>query len=131
MKESKAILCLLAIILFFGVINSAFAAEVITETEKSLAIETIKGYQGVIDAAISQNGKEVNLAIIVSDRTSEAYAKQLGENFLRLVKTYSKDSPPKKEIGKGIFHYLVGIYTPSKKLIVMGAKDGNATRISW
>ena len=92
MRKSKTVSCLLAITIFFSIINLAFAVEVITDTEKSLAVETIKGYEGVIDAAISQKGKEVNLAIIVSSRTSEAYAKQLGENFLRLIKTYSKDS---------------------------------------
>ena len=132
MRKSKIICFELFFTLFFiSMVNSSYAIEIITETQKSLAIESIKGYKGVIDAAIIQKGKKVTLVIIVEYRISKSYAKELGDNFLRLVKTFSKDTSPTKEIGKGIYDYLVGVYTPDQKQIVMGAKVDFARKITW
>ena len=80
---------------------------------KSMAIDQIKESNGVRYAAISQTNEKVNLAITVDYRVSKKDAKRLGDNFMRLVKTYSKDEPPSKDLGSGIYNYVVGVYYPN------------------
>lgn len=113
------------------VISCGPSAPPLTETQKSLAIETIKDYPRVRDAAVVQDGSDLTLAIIVDYATSEEYAKELGDNFVRLVKTFSEDESPHKRIGKGIYNYLVGVYYPNEELVVMGAKSSTSDHITW
>lgn len=106
-------------------------APIITEAEKQMAINVIEEHRGARDAAISQNNYELSLAIIVDYGVSKAEAKDLGENFVRSVKTFSKDEAPGQEIGSGVYDYLIGVYYPNKKQIVMGAKSSIARKITW
>ena len=111
---------------------SAVSVPEITEEEKSLAISGITDYyEGVREAVISQEGKRINLTIIVKQEISEAYAKQLGDNFVRLVKLFSKDKTPGKDIGAGIYDYLITVYYPNRKLVAVGEKDSAYRRIAW
>jgi predicted Zn finger-like uncharacterized protein len=103
----------------------------IAQDVKSLSIHQIMDYSMVKDAAITQQGDEIDLAIIANYATSKSRAIKLGDNFVRLVKSLSKDTPPGKEIGKGIYSYSIGVFYPDKKRIVIGAKNKYATRISW
>ena len=80
----------------------------------------------------TQKGDRLSLVLIVSSATSLTRAKALGDNFIRLVKTFSKDEPnPTKEIGRGVYSYLIGVYTPSEREIVMGAKVEFSPHITW
>ncbi len=36
-----------------------------------------------------------------------------------------------KEIGKGLYAYVVGVYYPDEKLVAMGAKVSFADHITW
>ena len=103
----------------------------ITQEIKSAAIDQIKGYPRVRDAAILQKGKNITLAIVVDYGTSKSYAKELGDNFVRMVKGLSEDKPPGKKIGKGIYNYTIGVFHPNEKRIAMGAKVTIADHISW
>ena len=96
-----------------------------------MACDTIELEIDVLDASISQEGEKLALAIIVLDGTSEARAKQLGENFVRLAKTFGPDDNPSQEIGRGRYDYLVGIKTIGGKTIAMGAKVDMSPRITW
>jgi len=127
------ILFLGLVFLFFLVTINLLSKSVpkITEDEKLLAIASIKEQSGVKDAAIKQKDEKVSLAMIVEYGTSKERAKELGENFVRLVKTFSQDVNPEKEIGRGIYDYLIGVYYPNNKEIVMGAKASIARSITW
>ena len=109
----------------------------ITELGKTTAINEIKAYPKVIDTAIAQDGYELSLAIIVPKGTSEARAKELGDAFVRLVKTFGlldsgkREPAPSKEIGEGIFNYLITVVYPDQTIIVQGAKVSFATHITW
>ena len=50
---------------------------------------------------------------------------------MRLVKIFGPDEGPSKEIGKGKFNYLIGVCYPDKTKVVLGAKNRNATKITW
>lgn len=112
-------------------ISCGAPAPEVTEVQKSLAIQAIEDYPEVRDAAVAQEGSDLTLAIIVDYGTSEERAKELGDNFMRLVKTFSEDELPHKKIGKGIYNYLVGVAYPNEELIVMGAKDSCSDHITW
>ena len=106
----------------------------IPDDRKAMIAESIEQEPEVIDAHVAQKTgdlRKVTLAIIVRAGTSERRAKELGDNFVRLFKTLSDDDSPGKEIGRGKYDYLVGIYDRRQNNIAMGAKIDIATSISW
>ena len=98
---------------------------------ESMILSTIRGYSLVRDAAISQDGSSVNLVLIVDYAIDPDYARQLGDNFVRLAKTFLRDDAPGKAIGTGKYDYLIGIYYPNEKQLALGAKSRVSDRISW
>lgn len=103
----------------------------ITEQQKSFAVDGIMEYSLVEDADVFQDGEDLNLVIIVNPAINEEYAKELADNFVRMVKTFSEDENPGREIGTGIYNYLVGVYTPSEEEVVIGYKNKNLDHITW
>lgn len=91
----------------------------------------IKGYEEVKDAAISQKGETLSLVVFVEYGISKEKAREMGDNFVRLVKTFTQDISPEKEIGEGIYDYIVGVYYQNQKEVVMGAKSSIARNITW
>lgn len=104
---------------------------VITAEAKNIAIQSISEYPEIIEADIVQKDNQLSLSIIVKYKTSETRAKELGDNFVRMVKTFSIDKNPDQEIGDGIYHYLVGVYYSNQEMIAMGAKAMIASKITW
>ena len=98
-----------------------------------MAVPTITGYPRVRDAAVGQDGNTLSLVLIVDYATDPSYAQQLGDNFVRLTKSLLQDgeTPGKHSIGTGKYDYLIGVYYPNEKSVVMGAKSRAADRISW
>jgi hypothetical protein len=47
--------------------------------------------------------------LIANAAINEEYAKELADSLVRMVKTFSEDESPGKEIGTGICNYLVGV----------------------
>ena len=103
----------------------------VTTGVKQMTIGEITAYPEVLDAAITQEGRDLSLVVVVGFATTEEQAKKLGDNFVRLVKTLSQDVPPGKDIGTGMFNYLVGVYYPDEKVVALGAKARTAINIRW
>lgn len=123
----------LILLLLILPITLAIAEDVpqLTDEQKDLAIMGIKGYDEVQDAAIVQDGEKLSLALIVGYATNEETAKDLGDSFVRMVKSSSGDTPPGKEIGPGIYTYLIGVFYPDKSEVISGAKCGMCKSIYW
>ena len=100
-------------------------------SSESMILSTIRGYSLVRDAAISQDGSRVNLVLIVDYAIDPDYARQLGDTFVRLAKSFLEDDPPGKAIGTGKYDYLIGIYYLNEKQLALGAKSRVSDRISW
>ena len=98
---------------------------------ESLAVSELENQARVRDAAASLDGRKYTLVIVVDYATSESYAKQLGDNFVRLIKSFSDDDAPGQSIGRGKYDYVVGVYYPNEERLVLGAKSRAADRISW
>ena len=120
-----------AAILACGGSSEPSNSSTLSPSVKELAIESIKGYSEVFDAAITEDGRKLSLVVIVGCATSDAVAKDMGDNFVRMVKSFGPEPAPTKEIGKGDFDYLVGVYCAGDKQIALGAKNRNSTRINW
>ena len=103
----------------------------VSEEVQQMAVDTIGQYDLVREAAIKQEGTDLSLVITVDYATNEEYAKELGDNFVRLVKSFSQDESPGQTIGSGIFGYLVGVYYPNGEQVALGAKVRSADRITW
>ena len=103
----------------------------LTASMKDTAIVSIQAYPEVKDAAISQDRNSISLVIVVAAATSPERAQELGENFVRMVKTFSPDTAPGNEIGIGVYDYLIGVYYPNEHQVALGAKSRGAKRISW
>ena len=127
-KKLRISLCLISL-LILG--STAQSAEILTKAQKSMAINTIKGYPEVKDAAITQEKQKLSLVLVVTYATTEARGKKLGDNFVRLVKTFGPEKSPGKEIGKGEYDYLIGIYYANEKQLALGAKVSFSPRITW
>jgi len=126
MKNFVRINSLLLIILATVEIASAQSAEL------NIAKQAILGYDEVTDAAINKKGRNMSLVLIVKYSTSEQRAKELGDNFVRLTMTFVKEeNSPSKEIGTSVYDYLIGVYYPNEKEVVMGAKVTFAKKITW
>ena len=85
----------------------------------------------VRDAYIGQDGCDLKLAVVVNAAANEAYARDVGERFIRLTKALGPGPGPSKQVGKGIYDFLVGVFTVGEKRLAMGAKNRHGTRISW
>ncbi len=98
----------------------------------AMAVPSMMAYARVRDAAVSQDGKTLSLVLIVDYATDPSYTQQLGDNFVRLMKSLLQDGETSSErIGKGKYDYLIGIYYPNEKPVAMGAKSRVADDISW
>ena len=99
----------------------------------AIVSEVIQQESEVLDAAVSRQGSQVSLVLIVRSSTNQARGKQLGEKFLRMYQSLSDsdDDSPMPSIGKGKYDYLVGVYYPNETTLVQGAKVSFADRISW
>ena len=111
--------------------SPAQSRPLISSEIKSIILTTIKDHPLVLDAALEQYDIDINLVLVVSPITNESGAKELGEDFVRLTKTLSPDTPPSRSVGFGIYDYLIGVYYPDETLVVMGAKVRSSDRISW
>ena len=103
----------------------------LSDFTKQSAIDGIQEYRLVRDAAITQEGHDLFLAIVVNPATNEQYARELGDNFVRMVKALSQDDPPGREIGKGIYDYRVGVFYPDQTQLALGAKVRFSPTITW
>ena len=96
---------------------------------RDMVISSIEGYPRVREASIGQDGKQLGLVIIVDYATDPGYAQELGDNFVRLAKTFLKDGAPGKQIGTGKYDYLIGVYYPNERKVALGPKlDSLVTR---
>lgn len=108
------------------------AAPTLSDTAQEKAIAAIQGEARVREAAITQRGTDLSLAVVVDYGTNEEWARHLGERFVRLVKLYAQDGErPGAQIGRGAYSYLITVTTPDEKVLAQGAKDAAAHRISW
>lgn len=119
----------LAVLLAAG--SATAGSPSISDDDKSSAVERIAKYEGVRDASVTQRGADVYLTIIVDPRVSAPYARRLGDDFVRFVKTSCNDKIPGKEVGPGIYNYLVSVYYENRKMLVMGVKAASSPRITW
>jgi hypothetical protein len=108
-----------------------FAVPEITEEEMEMAMEPMRLYGEVIDVAIKQNGRKVELTILVIGRTRDWAARELGESFIRILKNVSQDIAPDKRIGTGIYHYTVRIVYPDEVDLAVGKKFGPQSKMYW
>jgi hypothetical protein len=131
MKRITLVSLMLLSLIFSIALAIAEDVPQVTDEQKELAIMGIKTYDEVQDAAIVQDEKTLSLALIVGYATNEETAKELGDSFVRMVKSNSGDTPPGKEIGSGIFTYYIGVYYPDKSEVVSGAKCGMCKSIYW
>lgn len=103
----------------------------IKEEEKLKVIDTLKEEDNVIEADLMQKGSKIELVITVESKTSMERAKELGESYIRLVKTFSMDINPNKKLGKGIYNYSVIVNKSKKDIIIIGIKENTAEFITW
>lgn len=112
--------------------TSAQVRSVPTASEvEALVADSVMLQPEVVDSAVSKKGREVSLVLIVRYATNEARARVLGENAVRMYKSFSDDTHPGKSVGKGRYDYIIGVYYPNKKQVAFGAKVSFAEHISW
>jgi hypothetical protein len=105
---------------------------VLTDEEKGRAIESMLQVPIVKDAIILQDEGTVTLIVGLKEATDAEAAQQIGDGFLRLVKTFSGIEPdPRRDVGEGYYSYLIFITTADGEEIAFGYKDRGDTEITW
>ena len=105
--------------------------------QQAAAVAEIKKQDGVLDATINPGlgtTGRLDLIITVRDGTNETRARELGENFVRLVKDIGPDVDPSPgEIGAGHrgYNYLVRVNLPDGQAVALGDKRWDLTSILW
>ena len=104
----------------------------LTGQQKTAAINQITALDEVVDALIEQpNKKTLSLAVTVNFGTSKDRARDVGESFVRMVKSLGPDNAPGQQIGSGIYDYEITVLYPDRTTVVQGSKVHGVTRISW
>ena len=98
---------------------------------KAVVYQALKADAPVRDAHIGQEGCDLSLTVVVNAATGELDAKELGDRFVRLTKSFGPGPEPAQFVGKGIYNYTVGVFTAAEKRLAMGAKARGARDISW
>ena len=98
-----------------------------------MSIDAIKEYPEVTDADVNQKSDEINLVVIVKEGTPVNTAKEMGDNFLRMLLSNSMgaENSPKKEIGSTKYSYIIGVYYPNEEQVALGAKSPASRSITW
>lgn len=131
MKQTGIIVMVATILVVLLVAGCTKNVPQLTDEQKELAVNGIKVYDEIKDAAISQDSDTLNLALIVGYSTNEETAKELGDSFVRMTKSFSNETGPGKEIGSGVYTYIIGVYYPDKSLVAMGHKCPSCDSIKW
>ena len=130
----KALIPILFLLLLAGcATKTPLPPPTLSEVTKRLAIDQIfiTGYPHVQNATVTQNGKELSLAIVVVPGTSEAQAKEIGDSFVGLVKSFSIGSNPGQGTGGGTFDFLITVAYPDNTVVAQGAEVGSSGHITW
>ena len=85
----------------------------------------------VLDADIHQEGRRVDLVMVVSFAINEAHAHEMADSFVRMLKSLGPDTNPGKEVGPGIYDYVIGVYLPDRESLFMGGKSRGSSDIYW
>jgi hypothetical protein len=111
----------------------ASVAPVIPKLHFNQAIQTIKSYDLVKDAAVVQEGYTLSLIVIVSPAMNEKTAKEMGDNFVRQVMVNAGDleKMPSKKIGQSNYDYMIAVVRPDESEVVSGTKPRLAESIRW
>ena len=132
MGLKRIAVCLIAVVLTLMLTAACTGgAPTLTESAKDLAVGEILGHPDVLGAAVAQNGTNLNLAVVVAFGSGESAAMDVGDNFVRTVKSHGPESAPSNEIGKGDFDYLVTVVYPDRTVVARGAKNSSSPRIIW
>ncbi|MFC2122864.1 hypothetical protein ACFLRP_04180 [Bacteroidota bacterium] len=103
----------------------------ITEEQKADVIQAIMDYPEVHFAAIEQEETKLFLILMVADATSAERAMQLGDDFVRLMKSVGLGKPPGEKIGPGLFDYVIRIYIAYDRPHLFGVKSKRNDVIEW
>ena len=105
--------------------------ETLTKRQKQQAIGIMMGKRLVNKASISQDGQRLSLDLVVRVEATQDNAQELGDSFVRLVKTFGPEALPGREIGSGVFDYEIAVAYADGTRIAQGAKDSTGIRIAW
>jgi hypothetical protein len=103
----------------------------ITEVQQSQSLREITDYAEVEDATLTQSGVVVRLDLVVGSTVTEERAKELGDQFVRVVKRRGPDHRPVNQLGTGTLDYGITVSHPGNVQIAKGAKLRIATQITW
>ena len=105
------------------------------EDAKKLAIETIIAqHQVVTDAGIEQDGHDLKLVVLVIRGTLESAAREIGENFVRLVRSLGPGKSLSKkmgEVGQTLYDYRLAVCASADLCFAQGVKNSSSTNIYW
>ncbi len=120
-------------VLFPGEEEPAPAVQpLLSPAEREQALAQIQGHPTVLDATFEQRGRTVALVLVVPATTPVATARQLGDDFVRMVTTLASPAlAPGADISAGDYDYIIGVRDPTDAEIAVGGKPTASPRVTW
>ena len=104
----------------------------LSNVEREQALAQMQGHPTVLAATIEQRGRTVALALVVPPSTPVETARELGDDFLRMVRTLVPATPvPGGDIRPGDYDYIIGVRTPTETELAVGGRPTTSPRITW
>ncbi len=102
------------------------------QVAREQALARIQGHASVLAANIEQRGRTVALALVVPATTPVATARQLGDDFIRIITTLAPSAPgPGEGIRAGDYDFIIGVHAPNDVEIAVGGRPTATPRIAW
>ncbi|MDP6581437.1 MAG: hypothetical protein QF681_12350 [Vicinamibacterales bacterium] len=119
--------------LFTGEDDPGPAVEpLLSQVAREQAVAQIQGHANVLAADIEQRGRTVALALVVPATTPVATARQLGDDFVRMVTTLAPSAlGPDADSRAADYDYLIGVRTSNEVEIAVGGRPAASSRIAW
>jgi hypothetical protein len=132
----KKVVIIALILTFTGMlfVGCTSKPEPISQEVIDFVVGGIEQQAGVVGVAVVQKDNDISLAIVVDYNVGKEQAKELGDNFVRLLVTFSRDytnKSPGKEIGATKHNYLITVVYSNEEIVVQGAKVSVGTYIRW
>ena len=104
----------------------------LNRAEQEQALAQMQGHATVLGATIEQRGRTVALVLVVPAATPVATARQLGDDFVRMVTTLAPSTPaPGAAVIAGDYDYIIAVRTPADTEIAVGGKLTASARVAW
>ena len=98
---------------------------------RGLFLSSITGYPEVEAATLTEDEGQVGIVLMLESTTHVGVAARLGDNAVRMAKSFLEPGTVGKQVGKGAHEYIIEVYRSDGEPIAKGRKSKGSKDIRW